>query len=186
MLASDASAVRFFPPPTGLAPDADIFSFLVALLLDRVEHLDASGLYRAYVERESDLPLVRGRIMVAKQVARRADLKHRHECAYADLTADVAENRVLLAAVLLVPSLLHGGGAYEQQLVRRARSLALRMGGSGVTPVERAAALALLPGLQLHRLNAPYGPALGLSKLVLRHLSLAPIRVLSCGHAAAL
>lgn len=166
MLAVDASPARFYPPPTGLTPDPDIFAFIVAILLDRTEHLLRSGLFRSYVPSEDDLPFVRGRILLSQQVARHADLKERHVCAYADLTPDTPENRVLLATLRLVPSLARD----HASLVHRARALLPRF--DSVTPVTRSRALALLPGISYHRLNSAYAPVLSLCALVLRHLTL--------------
>src|SRR3954447_13689686 len=68
MLAEAPGTARFFPPPTGLSPDPEIFGFVIAALLDRAEHLLRQGLYRAYLPREEDLPLVRGRIVLSAQL----------------------------------------------------------------------------------------------------------------------
>src|SRR5437868_9825010 len=57
MLAASAGPVHFYPPPTGLTPSPEIFSFIMAMLLDRVEGLFRQGLYREFVPREEDLPL---------------------------------------------------------------------------------------------------------------------------------
>src|SRR5919204_4532417 len=64
MLASGPGPARFYPPPTGLASNPEIFSFIIAALVERTEGLLRQGLYRAYLPREEDLPLVRGRILL--------------------------------------------------------------------------------------------------------------------------
>lgn len=168
MLASDAGLARFYPPPTGLAPDSEIFNFVVALLLEKIEALLRGGLYSAHVPVEADLPLVRGRILLGAQVARYGEMRHRHVCAYSTLTPDTAENRVVAATLRLLPRLLRP--STEQPLVRRARALLPRF--EGVRAVNRSEALALLPGILLHRLNSAYGPVLGLCGLALQGLTL--------------
>jgi 5-methylcytosine-specific restriction endonuclease McrBC regulatory subunit McrC len=54
------------------------------------------------VPAKEDLPFVRGRIVLGEQLRRHADLKDRHVCAYAELTSDTAENRIILAALRLL------------------------------------------------------------------------------------
>ena len=168
MLAAAPGPARFYPPPTGLAPNPEIFSFIIAALVERTEGLLRQGLYRAYLPREEDLPLVRGRILLGEQLHRHGELKHRHVCAYADLTHDTPENRVLTAALRLLPALLRPG--MDDRLVRRVRALLPRF--AEVSVITKAQALALLPTISFHRLNAPYAPALGLCRLALRHLTL--------------
>src|SRR5438105_7399990 len=63
MLSGAAGLAHFYPPPTGLAPNTEIFSFILSLLVSQVESLLRAGLYRAYVASEADLPFVRGRIV---------------------------------------------------------------------------------------------------------------------------
>jgi 5-methylcytosine-specific restriction enzyme subunit McrC len=168
MLASAGGAARFFPPPTGLSPNPELFTFVLSALVDRIEHLLRRGLYASYVPASDDLPLVRGRILVGPQLSRHAGLKHRHVCAYADLTPDVPENRVLYAALRLLPALLRPGEGGP--LARRVQVLLPRF--ASVSLVTRSAALALLRGISLHRLNAEYAPALLLARLALQHLTL--------------
>jgi 5-methylcytosine-specific restriction enzyme subunit McrC len=168
MLTSGPGPARFYPPPTDLAPNAEIFSFIISALVERTEQLLRQGLYRAFLPREEDLPLVRGRIVLAAQLHRYGDLKHRHVCAYADLTHDTVENRVLASALRLLPALLRQGT--DDRLVRRVRGLLPRFAGVGV--ITSAEALALLPSISFHRLNSAYAPVMGLCRLALRHLTL--------------
>jgi 5-methylcytosine-specific restriction enzyme subunit McrC len=167
MLCSGPGAAHFRPPPMGMAPSSDVYQFVLAALLGAVERLVSAGLYRDYRPRHDRLPYVRGRIEIAPQI-REAGLHHRHACLYADLTADTPENRVLAAALRYVPTLLDGG--VEAVLSRRARALLAYFGA--VRPVSRAGALELVRGINIHRLNAEYGPALALARLALNRLSL--------------
>lgn len=171
MLTANAGLARFQPPPAGLAPNAEIFTFILALLIEQAEMLFRQGLYRAYLSREEDLPFVRGRIVLGAQLRRHAELKHRHVCAYTDLTLDTAENRVLAATLRLLPALLRPGiGEDASMLMKRARALLPRFDGVGV--ISRNEALALLPTMTYHRLNAAYEQVLSLCLLALQHLTL--------------
>ncbi len=168
MLTADPRLVHFEQPPADLAPDPEIFSFVLAALVQRIEGLLRVGLIQGYVPQEEDLPFVRGRIVLGAQLRRHGDLKARHVCAYAAFTPDTPENRVVAATLRVLPGLLTGG---ERALARRARSLLARF--AEVTPVGRSEALALLAHITLHRLNQAYGPVLGLCRLALHHLTLA-------------
>lgn len=167
MLCVDAGLADFHPPPTGLDEDPEIFPFIIAALLAAVEHAIAGGLYRDYNRLEERLPYIRGRINLAEQ-ARTGWLHHRHTCSYADHTADTPENRVLAATLRLLPALLLGRD--EGYLTGKARSLLSCF--NEVPPIRRSEAIALLPRLRIHRLNALYGPAIALSGLALRGLTL--------------
>lgn len=167
MLCADAGIAHFHPPPTGLEEDDEIVSFVLAALLNAAERAVAGGLFRDYSRREERLPYVRGRILLSEQ-ARHGWLHHQHCCSYADLTPDNAENRVMAASLRLLPSLLKGHA--EEQLAAKARGLLTYF--SDVTPIRRTEAVALLPRLKIHRLNAAYAPALALCGLVLRGLTL--------------
>jgi 5-methylcytosine-specific restriction enzyme subunit McrC len=168
MLMSEPGLARFFPPPTGLTPSTEIFSFVAQLLVQKVEELFRTGLYRAFVSRQDDLPFVRGRIAIGAQLHRYGELKNRHICAYADLTPDTVENRIVAATLRLLPLLLRHEA--EAGLVKRARALLPRF--DEVRAVTRGEALALLPGTAFHRLNAAYAPLLALCRLVLQRLTL--------------
>jgi 5-methylcytosine-specific restriction enzyme subunit McrC len=168
MLCADARLADFHPPPTGLREDEDVFPFVLSALLNAVERVAAGGLYRDYNRREERLPYVRGRILLGEQ-ARHGWLQHAHTCAYAEHGPDTPENRVIAATLRLIPALLSRHEA-EQHLAARARSLLRHFGD--VAPARRAEAIALLPRLRIHRLNAVYGPALALCALALRGLTL--------------
>lgn len=168
MLCADAGLADFHPPPTGLREDEDVFPFVLAALLNAIEKAVVSGLYRDYTRRVERLGYVRGRILLGEQ-ARHGWLQHLHSCAYAEYGPDTPENRVLAATLRLVPILLKGHRG-EEHLAAQARGL-LRYFGD-VSLIRRAEAVAILPRLHIHRLNAPYGPALALCGLALRGLTL--------------
>jgi 5-methylcytosine-specific restriction enzyme subunit McrC len=168
MLCADPALARFHGTPVGLARSAGIHTIVLAALLRELESLLGGGLNIGYVLREKDLALVHGRILLGQQLGRYGDLKHRHVCAYADLTADTDENRIVLATMRLLPALL--ASPDESGFARRARALIPRF--EGVTAVSRKSALALLDRMEAHRFNARYAQLLGLCRLVLAHTTL--------------
>lgn len=172
MLCVDASLAGFHMPAVSLREAPDIFGFVVEAALDAIERVLQQGLQRAYTPIEEDLPLVRGRIMLGAQIHRHGDLKHRHVCTYADLTEGTPENRVIAATLHYIPLLLRRSD--EASLVRRARALLQRFENVGT--VSRSAAITLIPGISLHRMNTHYAPALGLCKLLLHQLTLSEER----------
>ncbi|HUS13721.1 MAG TPA: hypothetical protein VM536_01770 [Chloroflexia bacterium] len=169
MLTTDPRLAHFHQPPADLAPDPEIFSFVLALLVQRIETLLHGGLLQDYVPQEADLPFVRGRILLGAQLRRHGDLKDRHVCAYSERTLDTLENRIIAATLRTLPALLRPAG--EVVLARRARALLGRF--AGVSPLSRCQALELLPRIGFHRLNAAYAPVLSLCRLALHHLTLA-------------
>ncbi len=167
MLCYHAGPVHFYTPPVTLADTGDIFSIVICALVEQVEGLLRQGLYRSYIPREQDMPMVRGRIALDAQLRRYGQLRHRHICRYAELTTDTAENRVVAATLRCLPPLFESGG--PEHLARRVRALLDRFEGVSVT--GRGAALAELRSVTTHRLNAAYGPVLALCRLVLSGLA---------------
>jgi 5-methylcytosine-specific restriction enzyme subunit McrC len=168
MLCGDAALARFMPPPAALAPDPDIFPFVVAALISSIETLVGQGLRLEHTLQQRDLPFVRGQILLAPQLRAYGDLKHRQVCSFAEQTEDTPENRVIAATIRYLPALLRGRG--EDQVVRRSRSLLHRF--HGVLIISRGLALQMLPTVSIHRLNSAYGPVIALCRLVLNHLTL--------------
>lgn len=124
------------------------------------------GVLQGYVLREDALPLVRGRIRVGDQLSRRSGLPLPLEVQYDEYEVDIAENRVLRAAVRrmsFVPGL-------DLRLRSRLRHLDGRLDGVSVLPVG-----APLPRWRPSRVNSRYLPALRMAELVLRHVGLATI-----------
>lgn len=81
--------------------DADVVEGIAELVLRTIDQATRRGLVHGYRPRIERLPVLRGRLLVAELAARPWD-PWPAPCAYDDFTADVAENRVLLAAVKAV------------------------------------------------------------------------------------
>ncbi|MEO6457111.1 MAG: hypothetical protein ABIO92_02385, partial [Chloroflexia bacterium] len=167
MLCADAGLAEFYPPPTGLSANPDIYHFVITAFIASVEKVAAQGLNYGYFSVDADLPLVRGRIALGAQISKFGELRHRHSCAFAELSIDTPENKIALAALRSVSFLLD---TQEAETTRRARSISRRF--EGVSAISRSTALKLLASTPSHRLNARYSPALGLARLVLNHLTL--------------
>ncbi|HMA37238.1 MAG TPA: hypothetical protein VKY74_22475, partial [Chloroflexia bacterium] len=54
MLTADPRLAHFTQPPADLAPNPEIFSFVLAMLVQRIEHLVNGGLLHGYMPQEAD------------------------------------------------------------------------------------------------------------------------------------
>ncbi len=86
--------------PVLLDPEADLASALADSFVRRTRKALEQGLLHGYVEISDALPLVRGRIRVGDQLARRHGTLLPVEVTYDEFSADIAENQLLLAATL--------------------------------------------------------------------------------------
>lgn len=152
----------FRPEDVEGTEEQDLWPAVAETLCRHVERALGQGALQGYVTEEAALPLVRGRIRVADQIARWPGTLLPIEVRYDEYSVDTAENRILRSALrrmLDVPRVPVATAA-------RLRHLDARL--DGVTP--------LLPGVPLPqwrpvRLNARYHAALRLAELVLRHQS---------------
>lgn len=122
-----------------------------------------SGVLHGYRTTDEDLPVIRGRIRTTDQM-RRTGLPLPIAVRYDDFTADIAENRLLLAALHRLER-LRGVDPNTRLLLRH---LAGHL--TGVTPPLPGAAP---PTWTSNRLNSRYTPALRLAELVLADRTLA-------------
>jgi 5-methylcytosine-specific restriction enzyme subunit McrC len=76
-----------------------LFDLIALLLVESCERLLRGGLLSDYCELEDDLPVVRGRILMEKQVLKRFGRIDRLECRHDEYLTDIVENRLLLAAL---------------------------------------------------------------------------------------
>uniref|UniRef100_UPI000A969484 McrC family protein n=1 Tax=Streptomyces caniscabiei TaxID=2746961 RepID=UPI000A969484 len=147
------------------AATADELLPALADLLARVARRTLeSGVLHGYRTVEEDLPLIRGRVRTADQL-RRVGLPLPVAVRYDDHTPDIAENRLLLAALRLAARL--------PGVPARTR-FALRHLGDHLRGVRLLHPGAPLPRWTPTRLNARYAPALRLAELLLSHRSVQP------------
>ena len=121
------------------------------------------GVLQGYVTEDASLTVVRGKVRVGDQMARRPGLLLPLEVRYDEYAVDIAENRILRTALhrmALVPGLSDG-------LRRRLTHLGGRLEGAALLPAG-----APTPGWRPSRLNPRYHAALRLSELVLQAMGL--------------
>ncbi|MFH1465055.1 MAG: restriction endonuclease [Pseudomonadota bacterium] len=140
----------------------ELVTAMAAAFLFQAERALRDGVMHGYLHREEALFVLRGRLRVAEQVGRRFGFPLPVEVAWDDFTADVPENRLLRSAarcLLRCPGL-------PSDLRARARRLHELLDGVALLPHGPPPTLPVAT-----RLNARYRPALVLSRMVLRHLS---------------
>lgn len=130
---------------------AEAFSRLASRALEQ-------GLLQGYQTVSESLPVLRGRLRAPEQMARRFGLPLPLEVEYDDYTVDIAENRILLMAVVRLLRLPDVSAGARKKLLRLQRSLA---------DVTRPAKASHVPTWHRSRLNERYHAALGLAEIVL-------------------
>ncbi|MFG2846803.1 McrC family protein [Kitasatospora sp. NPDC048296] len=136
----------------------DLLPALAHAVERQVDRALRQGLLQGYRAIEDTALVVRGRIREAEQIRRRFGAALPVEIAYDEFTTDIAENRILRAAV---ERLLRLPGVPQD--VRR-RLLHQRVRLADVSPLVRGQDL---PGWHATRLNARYQHALHLARVVL-------------------
>lgn len=81
------------------AESANLLDLVALLLAEACEAVLRKGLVPDYHEVEEDLPVVRGRLLVRRQVLHRFGRIDRIECRYDDHTTQTIDNQLLLAAL---------------------------------------------------------------------------------------
>ena len=152
----------FRPDLVAAAEDAEIWPVLAETLARLAEAALARGVLQGYRVEEDALRVVRGRIRIGDQLARRPGLSVPLEVTFDEYTSDIAENRILRTALrrlLGVPRVPAGTRA-------RLGHLDARLEGVQVLPAR-----ARMPEWRATRLNERYHAALRFAELVLRAVS---------------
>jgi 5-methylcytosine-specific restriction enzyme subunit McrC len=144
--------------PVLLDAEADLAEALADSFARRARKALEQGLLHGYVDVSEALPVVRGRIRMGDQLARRPGMLLPLEVSYDELSVNIAENQLLLAATLRLLRMPLLSRDVRRGLQR------LRLQLADVTPVLRGQ---LLPVWHPSRLNARYQPALFLAELIL-------------------
>ncbi len=143
----------------------DLVEGMTALFVRACERTLGQGLLRSYRTIEDDLPVVKGRIRWQQQARRPAPVPI--AVRYAVHDDDIAENRVLRAAVARLRYLNRAGGSSTAGLERVWRQV------RHLTPTRDP--LALLDRVRWTRLNERYRPLLALARVILKG-SMADVR----------
>lgn len=152
----------FRPESVTAEAHGDLWPTMAHSLVASVERALTAGMLQGYRSKQEALLTVRGRIAFEEQLRRRPGYVMPIEVRYDEFSPDIAENRILLAAI----HLMLGVPRLHPDTRRRLLHLAARF--AGVTP--------LLPGTppprwQPTRLNDRYHSALHLAELLLRNSS---------------
>jgi 5-methylcytosine-specific restriction enzyme subunit McrC len=153
----------FLEPPADLSRVDDILEVMAGHFAALLEERLSRGLYRAYVEEDSNVSMVRGRIVIAEDVRLNHILRHRTYCRYTEYSWNVPENQVLRQVVRLL-----AGYTFGPALRHRLRSIDAVM--EDITPGRYVAAD--LERFTHNRLNADYRPLHRLCRLFLEAESL--------------
>lgn len=153
---------NFLPEDAPGAAEDDLWPALAESLVRYSERALARGPIRGYVSVDSTLPLVRGRLRMADQIAARPGQSFPLEVRHDEYTTDVLENQLLRAALRSmagVPRLPDGIPVRIARLDARlgeVRYLADATSNNAWSPT---------------RLNAHYTDAIRIAEIVLRHQS---------------
>lgn len=141
-----------------LDADADLVDALAEAFQRQATRALEQGLLHGYWSVDEALPMLRGRVRVGDQIARRFGQLLPLEVRYDDFTVDIAENQLLLAAthrLLRLPSL-------SERARTALRRLTVQL--ADVSPLVKGD---VLPTWRPTRLNVRYQAALRLADLVL-------------------
>ncbi|MFD5830288.1 McrC family protein [Lentzea sp. NPDC060358] len=139
-----------------------LWPIVAETLCRHAERALAGGVLQGYTTDQTTSSVLRGRARVADQIARRPGRMMPLEITHDEYTVDIAENRLLRAAVRR----MCGVPRVPQTLRTRLRHLDNRL--DGASPLRAGAPR---PRWRPHRLNARYHPALRIADLVLNTLS---------------
>lgn len=129
---------------------------------DEVTTLQRGGLIRRYQRRQDDLGLIRGRLLLQRQIARHGMRPDRIACTFDELTPDNDWNRVLKAAMNACRPWLHS-------LALQRRWSELWAGFDGVSlPAQPAEALG---SLSPDRQSSRYSDAVRWARWIIEHLA---------------
>lgn len=161
MFGASAGLTHWLPTLVGYRQD-DLVDAVADLALRTISAATRRGLVHGYRSTEERLPVIRGRLDVQELASRPWDIWPT-PCRYDDFTADIPENRVLLAATTLLRRVV---GNTETR--RTIAELTQTLGGVGASQMP----LMELDTVRLSPVNEHYGPALALSRLVLEGVGL--------------
>lgn len=150
------------PFPFGVSED--LLELVVLIFARQVENLVRRGIYRSYVSRDENLPVLRGRLLMHEQVCCNPVQLHRFFTRRDEFTADVLENQLLKAVIFLLSRLTYR----QPDLRRRLRRLLRGFDQVSLRPISRDD----FDRISYGRLNQHYASVHNLARLLWDHLSL--------------
>ncbi|MDP9905924.1 5-methylcytosine-specific restriction enzyme subunit McrC [Arthrobacter bambusae] len=140
----------------------DLWSALAESLAQLAERALSRGPLQGYLTVDESLRTVKGRIRISDQISRRPGMLVPLEVSYDEFTEDIAENRILRAALERMGKV----PGVRQNVLSRLRQLKGKL--DAVTRLQSGAPL---PKWQANRMNLRYHPVLRLAELILRNAS---------------
>lgn len=160
--AHDLPSLALHQPEAPLDDVDGLLDHLARLFVTGVLARLRKGIFRSYVEDDDDLLFVRGRVDLAASARRAVAGDLRLHCAYEDLTADVMDNRILLAALHCLRRTAIPSDATRRRAQEAHRGLS---GDVSLTPVRAADCV----GRVYDRLNQDYRPLHAYARFFLEH-----------------
>jgi 5-methylcytosine-specific restriction enzyme subunit McrC len=155
---------RFQREPFTFGVSEDLLELVVLIFARQVENLVRRGIYRSYIAREENLPILRGRLLMNEQLCRNPVQLHRFFTRRDEFTADVLENRLLKAVIFLLSRLTYR----QPDLRRRLRRLLRAFDQVSHQSIARDD----FDRVSYGRLNQHYASVHSLARLLWEHLSL--------------
>lgn len=161
-LLSYAGEQGFRPDLVAASEDGDLWSALAESLARLAERALGRGVLQGYLTVDESLRTVKGRIRISDQISRRPGMLVPLEVSYDEFTEDIAENRILRAALDRMGQV----PGVRPEVLGRLRQLKGKLDG-----VTRLPAGAPVPPWKPTRMNLRYHAVLRLAELVLRNAS---------------
>ena len=161
-LLSYAGNQGFRDDPVAAVEDSDLWSALAESLAQLADRALSRGVLQGYLTVDESLRTVKGRIRISDQISRRPGMLVPLEVSYDEFTEDIAENRILRAALERMA---------QVPRVRPDVQSRLRQLKGKLDAVTRLQSGAPLPPWQATRMNARYHAVLRLSEVILRNAS---------------
>lgn len=144
------------------AEDRDLWSALAESLAQLAERALGRGVLQGYLNVDESLRTVKGRIRISDQISRRPGMLVPLEVSYDEFTEDIAENRILRAALERMGKV----PGVRPEVLSRLRQLKGKL--DAVTHLPSGAPL---PPWSPSRMNVRYQAVLRLAELILRNAS---------------
>ncbi|MDP9983483.1 5-methylcytosine-specific restriction enzyme subunit McrC [Pseudarthrobacter oxydans] len=142
--------------------EKDLWSALAESLAQLAERALSRGVLQGYLTVDEALRTVKGRIRISDQISRRPGMLVPLEVSYDEFTEDIAENRILRAALERMSRV----PGVRPEVLSRLRQLKGKL--AAVTRLQSGAPL---PVWRASRMNTRYQGALRLAEVILRHAS---------------
>ena len=161
-LLSYAGDQGFRDDPVAATEDTELWSALAASLVQLAERALQRGVLQGYLTVDESLRTVKGRIRISDQISRRPGMLVPLEVSYDEFTEDIAENRILRAALERMSRV----PGVRPEVLSRLRQLKGKLDAA-----TRLQSGAPLPPWRASRMNVRYHAVLRLSEVILRNAS---------------